>query len=43
MPEIQIRPASEGDIPALAALDHSYSSDFVWQMEIDAQEDGGWG
>ncbi len=38
MPEIQIRPAAEADIPALVALDHNYSSDFVWQMEIQIDE-----
>jgi GNAT superfamily N-acetyltransferase len=38
MPEIQIRPATETDISALAAIDHNYSSDFVWQMEIQAEE-----
>jgi GNAT superfamily N-acetyltransferase len=38
MPEIQIRPAISSDIPALAALDHNYSSDYVWQMEIQAEE-----
>jgi ribosomal protein S18 acetylase RimI-like enzyme len=38
MPEIQIRPAAEADIPALIALDHNYSSDFVWQMEIQIDE-----
>lgn len=39
MPEIEIRPATEEDIPALVTLDHNYSSDFVWQMEIQAEED----
>jgi GNAT superfamily N-acetyltransferase len=38
MPEIQIRPASAEDIPSLVALDHNYTSDFVWQMEIQAGE-----
>jgi ribosomal protein S18 acetylase RimI-like enzyme len=38
MPEIEIRPAIASDIPALAALDHSYSSENVWQMEIQAEE-----
>ena len=36
MPEIEIRPAAAADIPLLMALDHSYSSDFVWQMDIQA-------
>ncbi len=38
MPEIQIRTAIATDIPALMELDHSYRSDYVWQM--DFQEDG---
>lgn len=38
MPEIEIRPAGPLDIPALIALDHSYVSDTVWQMEIQAEE-----
>ena len=33
MPEIEIRPATEADIPVLIKMDHSYSSDYVWQME----------
>ena len=38
MPEIEIRPAISSDIQALMAIDHTYSSDFVWQMEIQAEE-----
>jgi GNAT superfamily N-acetyltransferase len=38
MPEIQIRPAVSTDIPALMAMDHSYSSDYAWQMEIQVEE-----
>jgi GNAT superfamily N-acetyltransferase len=38
MPEIQIRPAIASDIPVLTAIDHNYSSDFVWQMEIQSEE-----
>lgn len=34
MPEIEIRHAISSDIPALVAIDHSYTSDYVWQMEI---------
>lgn len=40
MPEIQIRPAVKDDIEHLVALEHDYSSDFVWQMDIRAEEDG---
>jgi GNAT superfamily N-acetyltransferase len=38
MPEIQIRPAIETDIPILVQLDHSYSSDFVWQLDLRVNE-----
>lgn len=38
MPEIQIRPASSTDIPLLMAIDHTYSSEYVWQMEIETEE-----
>ena len=38
MPEIEIRPAIDTDIPSLVAIDHNYSSEFVWQMEIQAEE-----
>jgi GNAT superfamily N-acetyltransferase len=34
MPEIEVRPAAETDIPHLVALDHSYASDHVWRMEL---------
>jgi len=39
MPEIEIRPATEADIPALVAIDHHYTSDYVWQMEIQQEEE----
>ncbi len=38
MPEIEIRPAIATDIPALVAMDHNYSSDYVWQMDIQVEE-----
>ena len=34
MPEIEIRPAHEDDIPDLIKIDHNYSSDYVWQIDI---------
>ncbi len=34
MPEIEIRPAAASDIPALIELDHSFTTDHVWQMGI---------
>ena len=36
MPEIEIRPAIASDIPPLAAIDHGYFSDRVWQIEFAA-------
>lgn len=38
MPQIQIRPANSADIPHLVALDHDYSSDYVWQMDLQEEE-----
>lgn len=31
---MQIRPAQSSDLEACAALDHSYTTDRVWQMEV---------
>jgi len=39
MPEIEIRPAIATDIHALMEIEHNYSSDHVWQMEL--KHDGG--
>lgn len=38
MPEIQIRPAIAADIPALVAIDHTYTTELVWQMEIQSED-----
>lgn len=38
MPEIKIRPATSADIPSLIGLDHTYTSDYAWQMEVAAEE-----
>lgn len=38
MPEIEIRPAISSDIHALIAMDHHYSSEYVWQMEFQAED-----
>lgn len=38
MPEIQIRPATTEDLAAITALDHHYTSDYVWQMEVQRHE-----
>lgn len=39
MPQVQVRPAVSADLPTLVALDHSYSTEHVWQMET--RDDGG--
>jgi len=39
MPEIQIRPAVETDIPVLAGMDHDFVTDYVWQMDTFQQEE----
>ncbi len=39
MPAIQVRPVIFTDISALVAIDHSYTSEYVWQM--DFQEEPG--
>lgn len=36
MPAIEIRPVIETDIPTLVALDHNYTSNYVWQMELES-------
>lgn len=41
MPEIEIRPAIASDIAALVALDHHYTTDHVWQMEVSQDRDSG--
>jgi ribosomal protein S18 acetylase RimI-like enzyme len=38
MPQIEIRPAKSDDIQALTTLEHSYASDYVWQMELQRDE-----
>jgi ribosomal protein S18 acetylase RimI-like enzyme len=40
MPAIEIRPTIATDIPVLMELDHNYSSDYVWQMELQQSEEG---
>lgn len=34
MPEIEIRPVKEDDIQSIVEIEHNYSSEFVWQMDI---------
>ncbi len=38
MPEIEIRPAIAADIPSLVTMDHTYTSDFAWQMDVQVDE-----
>ncbi|MBE0408894.1 MAG: GNAT family N-acetyltransferase [Anaerolineales bacterium] len=38
MPEIEIRPVKNTDVPSLLKLDHNYSSNKVWQMELNVNE-----
>jgi GNAT superfamily N-acetyltransferase len=41
MAPIQVRPATDEDLPRLAAFDHGYSTDYVWQMDLRADGDAG--
>ncbi len=34
--QVSLRPVTEEDYPALMALDHGYSTEHVWQMEVDS-------
>lgn len=38
MPEIEIRPFQEDDIPLLISLDHSYKTNYVWQLDFNQDE-----
>lgn len=38
MPPFTIRPAIAEDIPRLSDIDHGYSTDYVWQMDIHAED-----
>lgn len=35
---LEIRPLSPGDVPYLERIDHSFHTDFVWQMEVSEDE-----
>lgn len=39
MPEIQVRSAIASDIASIIALEHNYTTDYVWQMEIHQYEE----
>ena len=35
--EIQVRPASEADLPVLMAFDHGSTSERVWQLDLRSE------
>jgi ribosomal protein S18 acetylase RimI-like enzyme len=37
MPEIEVRPIAENDIEALSDFEHSFYSEYVWQMSLDVE------
>jgi ribosomal protein S18 acetylase RimI-like enzyme len=37
MASFEIRPANSSDFPRLMAMDHSCSSDYVWQLELRSE------
>jgi GNAT superfamily N-acetyltransferase len=39
MPEVEIRRALATDIPILMAIDHACQTDYVWQMDVQREED----
>lgn len=39
MPAIEIRPAIATDIPVLIKFDHSYTTDHVWQMDLNMNKE----
>ncbi len=38
MPQIEIRPATLGDLTKLVAMEHSYKTNYVWQMDMVDEE-----
>jgi ribosomal protein S18 acetylase RimI-like enzyme len=38
MPNIHVRPLFAADLPDLIAIDHSYITDYVWQMDLREEE-----
>lgn len=39
MPEIEIHPATASELAVLSTLDHSYQSEYVWQMDRVLEEE----
>lgn len=40
MPSIQVRPITFSDVAALVAIDHGFTSEYVWQMEFQEEAHG---
>jgi ribosomal protein S18 acetylase RimI-like enzyme len=38
MPEVRIRPAVATDLPTLMAFNHSCTSEYVWQMDLQREQ-----
>ncbi|HEX9012998.1 MAG TPA: GNAT family N-acetyltransferase [Anaerolineaceae bacterium] len=38
MPQIEIRPAALSDLSKLTAMDHSFKTNYVWQMDVASEE-----
>lgn len=38
MPEVEIRPAEMSDVPYLVKIEHSYQSNYVWQMDRNIED-----
>ncbi len=38
MPAIEVRPAIASDIPHVMAIDHSFSTEFVWQLDLSVDQ-----
>jgi ribosomal protein S18 acetylase RimI-like enzyme len=41
MTGIKVRAAKASDIETVVAFDHSYGTDYVWQMDVEEDEGGG--
>jgi GNAT superfamily N-acetyltransferase len=40
MPQIEVRSAVAQDIPSIMEIDHDYTSEYVWQLDMQAVENG---
>jgi GNAT superfamily N-acetyltransferase len=41
MAPVQVRPATQEDLPRLALFDHGYGTDYVWQMDLRNDSNAG--